>query len=164
MSTNVLILLVQSSFGIAVFGVAFLRYLRPTMDRWTFNDAVLPLLLLQSFRFLGLTFMVDHQISEAIPQSAAQIIAFGDFSAAALAFITALAVLGRSPLVKPLAVVFTIVGLGDLAAIGPIAIGNAFFEEGIGAMWLTIGTFAPAIVISHLYILYRLVRPTPVTP
>lgn len=162
MSTNVLILNVQAFLGLAVIGIAFSRYARPVLDRMAFNDAVLPLLLLQSFRFLGLTFLVDHQIAATIPRSAAQIIAFGDFAAALLAFTTVLAILADSKLVRPIAVVFTIVGLSDLAGIGPIALGNAFFEKGIGAMWLTIGTFAPAIIVTHLYIAYRLVRPSPV--
>ena len=52
-------------------------------------------------------------------------------------------------------------GLAYLAGIGPIAMGNEFFEKGIGAMWLTIGTFAPAIIVSHVYIAYRLLRPAP---
>jgi hypothetical protein len=161
MSHNILILNVQAALGLAIVLIAFLRYARPRLDALSFNDAVLPLVLLQSFRFLGLTFIVDHQIADAIPRSAATLVALGDFSAAIAAFLTVIAILMKSRFVKPLAWVLTVVGIGDLAAIGPIAISNRFFEEGIGAMWLTIGTFAPVIIVAHGYIVYRLLNPEP---
>ena len=159
MSSNLIILGAQATLGIVVVLIAFSRYAKPWLDRQEFTDAVFPLLLLHCFRFLGLTFIVDHQIADTIPEDAARLIALGDFSAALLALATVLAILTKSRAVKPLAWLFTAVGIGDLIAIGPIALGGGFFDKGIGAMWLTVGTFAPVIVVAHGYILYRLVRP-----
>ncbi|NJM35003.1 MAG: hypothetical protein HC850_10195 [Rhodomicrobium sp.] len=51
---------------------------------------------------------------------------------------------------------FSVVGMGDLITIGPTAFNGGVFDADIGAMWFLLVIYAPALLLSHIYIVYRL--------
>ncbi|GAB5536153.1 MAG: hypothetical protein Rubg2KO_24020 [Rubricoccaceae bacterium] len=154
--TNFVILNVQALMGLAAYFLVYWVFLRPWLQSQPFERAVLPLLIVNVFRFLGLTFLVTGQLDPSLSRGALELIAYGDFAAAICALLAALALTAGSRLATPLVALFSVVGIADLMMVFPTALGAGVFEASMGAMWLTVGLFAPVIVLSHVYVAYRL--------
>lgn len=155
--TNFAILNVQALMGLTAYVLVYWNFLRPGLQAQSFERAVLPLLIVNIFRFLGLTFLVTGQLDPSLPRDALELIAYGDFAASICALLAALALTTGSRLSTPLVALYSVVGIADLMMVFPTALGAGVFEAPMGAMWLTVGLFAPVIVLSHVYIAYRLV-------
>lgn len=154
--SNLVILNLQYLVALGTYIVIFRIYLRPWFARQPFAAAVLPLLLLHAFRYLGLTLMVPGQIDPSIPMSALQIMAWGDFASGVAALLAAIAVHHRSRVATALVAVFTLVGVGDLLVVGYTAINAGVFFADIGTMWFLLVLYAPAMLLAQIYIAYRL--------
>ena len=154
---NFIILNVQAAMGLTAYFLIYWNYLSPRLRRQPFQQAVLPLMIVNIFRFLGLTFLVTGQLDASLPREPLELIAYGDFAASICALLSTLALTTRSRLATPLVALYSVVGIGDLIMVFPTAIGAGVFDVSMGAMWLTIGLFAPVILLSHVYIAYRLV-------
>ena len=154
---NFVILNIQALMGLTAYFLLYRTLLRPWFQARSFQQAVLPLMILNIFRFLGLTFLVTGQLDPSLPRGALELIAYGDFAASVCALLAALALTAGSRLATPLVALYSVVGIADLMMVFPTALGAGVFEVSMGAMWLTVGLFAPVIVLSHIYIAYRLV-------
>ena len=109
----------QALFGISValgflaWGIVAARYLWPYLPSQPRIDALRPLLVLHSFRFVGLAFLVPGVVAPELSAAFARPAAYGDLIAAILALL-ALASLQRS-LGMPLVWVFNLWGLRFLS-------------------------------------------------
>ena len=106
------------AFGLVAWGIVGARYIWPELRHKRREDALRPVLILHSFRFLGLVFLIPGVVSPDLPAAFAQPTAYGDIIAAILALLTLL-VLPRSAGVA-LAWVFNVWGTADLL--------NAFYQ------------------------------------
>ncbi len=156
MPSPYLIVAIQFTVGLIIFGTAFRQFVLGRLQSADVFLAVGPVLLIQGFRFLGLTMLAPGQVAAGQDMGAIEIIAYGDLAAAVTGVIVALAAYRRSPLTVPLAWVFTVVGLTDLASVGVTVARAGTLEQGIGVMWVTFGLIAPLLVLSHGYVLYAL--------
>ena len=154
---NFVILNIQALMGLTAYFLVYWNFLRPRLQALPFERAVLPLLIVNIFRFLGLTFLVTGQLDPSLPRDALELIAYGDFAASICALLATIALTTGSRLATPLVALYSVVGIADLMMVFPTALGAGVFEVSMGAMWLTVGLFAPVIVLSHVYIAYRLV-------
>ena len=108
----------QAIFGVSVllsfvvWGIIVARYTWPALRGRPRADALRPILLLHSFRFVGLAFLVPGVVSPDLPNAFARPAAYGDFVTAILA-LCALATL-RNRLGTILVWVFNIMGTTDL--------------------------------------------------
>ena len=68
------------------WGIITARYLWPALRYQPRTRALRPLLLLHSFRFIGLAFLVPGVVSPNLPSAFALPAAYGDLIAAVLAF------------------------------------------------------------------------------
>src|SRR5262249_35847930 len=108
----------QSLFGTCValsfvtWGIISAQYIWPVLSSLTRARALRPLLLLHSFRFIGLAFLVTGVVSPELPGAFARPAAYGDLIAAVLALL-ALAGL-QSRLGIGLVWVFNLWGSADL--------------------------------------------------
>ena len=155
--SNLVILNLQYLVALGTYVVIFRIYLQPWFSAQAFGTAVLPLLLLHAFRYLGLTLMVPGQIDPAIPMDALQIMAWGDFASGVTALLAAIAVHHRWSAATALVTLFTLVGIGALAMVGYTAIKAGVFRVDIGTMWFLLVLYAPAMLLAQIYIAYRLV-------
>ncbi len=155
--SNFVILNLQALMGMTAFFLIYWNYLRPRLQSLPFQKAVLPLMIVNIFRFLGLTFLVTGQLDASLPRGPLEVIAYGDFAASICALLASVALTAGSRLATPLVILYSVVGIADLIMVFPTAIGAGVFDVSMGAMWLTIGLFAPVILLSHIYIGYRLV-------
>ena len=122
---NFVILNIQALMGLTAYFLVYWNFLRPWLQTQTFERAVLPLLVLNIFRFLGLTFLVTGQLDSSLSRDALELIAYGDFAASICALLAALALTTGSRLATPLVALYSVVGIADLMMVFPTALGRA---------------------------------------
>jgi hypothetical protein len=131
-----------------VFYAAARIYVLPRLNEWGFRKVIMPVLLLHSFRHLGLMFLTRGATYPGIPKEFAYPAALGDLLAAVLAFVSLLAVAKNLKASRPLVWLFNIEGTIDLAAAivlatvygAPAHMGPAYW---IPAFWV------PALLVTH---------------
>jgi hypothetical protein len=152
-------------FGISVllsfviWSVVAVRFLWPALRRQPRPDALRPILLLHSFRFIGLAFLIPGVVSPNLPQEFAVPAAYGDLAAALLA-IFSLFTLG-SALEGGAVWIFNIVGTADLLFAfyqGRIGVG---VEPGLfGAAYFIPTVVVPLLLVTHVIVFRLLLRRT----
>ena len=141
--------LVLSTF---VFWVAARIYVVPNLPRWRPQAVLLPILLLHSFRHLGLMFLASGAIYQGMPAQFAYPAALGDLLAAILAMAAILAGMPRT-----LVWIFNVVGTLDLLA--AIALATLYDAAGfMGAAYWIPAFWVPALLITHFLTFAILLR------
>src|SRR5690348_6175456 len=78
------------AFSFIGWGIVAARYLWPALRYRQRDDALRPMLMLHSFRFLGLAFVTPGVVSPELPAGFARAAAYGDLVAAILALLALL--------------------------------------------------------------------------
>jgi hypothetical protein len=141
---------VSVAFAFIAWGIVAKRYIWPKLRLLPRAEALRPLLVLHSFRFLGLAFLVPGVVSPDLPSVFARSAAYGDFVAAILALLS-LATLPRGAGVV-IAWIFNVWGAVDLLA--------AFYQgnhAGLMPGQLGAAYFIPTFVVPLLLITHGLV-------
>lgn len=152
-----LIFFVSVAFGFIVWGIVAARYIWPELRNRQRDDALRPVLILNSFRFFGLSLLIPGVVSPDLPVSFAQAAGYGDFIAAILALLTLLLLPRRAGVVS--AWVFNVWGFVDLL--------NAFYQGNragllagqLGANYWIPTLFVPLLFISHVLVFRILLQP-----
>jgi hypothetical protein len=145
------------AFSFIAWGLLTHQYLWPELRRWSNADALRPLLLLHSFRFIGLAFLVPGVVSPDLPATFAGPAAYGDLSAAALALL-ALATGLQTTIGIALVWVFSLWGVADLL--------YAFYQGNLvglqpgqlGATYFIVIVVVPLLFITHGLVFRLLLR------
>jgi hypothetical protein len=140
---------VSIAFGFIAWGIVAKRYIWPNLRHRPQAEALRPLLILHSFRFIGLAFLVPGVVSADLPSAFAHSAAYGDIVAATLALL-ALASLPRAAGVV-IAWIFNLWGAADLL--------NAFYQAndaGLVPGQLGVTYFIPTLVVPLLLITHGL--------
>jgi hypothetical protein len=140
---------VSIAFSLVAWGIVAFSYIWPALRHRPRADALRPLLILHSFRFMGLAFLVPGVVSPDLPASFAQAAAFGDIIAAMSALL-ALLLLPRGAGVVA-AWIFNLWGSADIL--------NAFYQAnhaGLLAGQLGAAYFIPTFVVPLLLITHGL--------
>lgn len=152
------ILTVNLAFSTLVFWIAARLYLLPNLAKLQPRNVLLPILLLHSFRHLGLMFLAAGATYPGIPPQFAYPAAFGDLLAAllAVAAIPAVAVNWRGA--RPLVWIFNVEGTVDLiAAITLATIYDA--QPYMGPAYWIPAFWVPALLVTHYITFVVLLRP-----
>jgi hypothetical protein len=130
------------------WGIATARYLWPALRSQSRVRALRPLLLLHSFRFIGLAFLVPGVVSPGLQAAFARPAAYGDLIAAVLALLALVGLPSRLGIV--LVWVFNFWGSADLL--------YAFYQGlGLEPGQLGAAYFIPTVVVPLLLITHGLV-------
>src|SRR5262245_52906122 len=78
---------ISVAFGFIAWGIVAVQYVWPYLRAQSRLDALRPLLLLHSFRFVGLAFLVKGVVAPELPAAFAVPAAYGDLIAAVLALL-----------------------------------------------------------------------------
>lgn len=135
------------AFSCIAWGVVASRYMWPELRFRQRAEALRPLLVLHSFRFIGLAFLVPGVVSPDVPPAFAHAAAYGDIIAAALALL-ALSSLSNGTGMA-IAWVFNVWGTIDLF--------NAFYQANharlsagqLGATYFIPTFIVPLLLITH---------------
>jgi len=138
------------AFSFITWGIVTAQYIWPELRRRQRTEALRPLLILNSFRFMGLAFLVPGVVSPDLPAAFARPTAYGDLIAAILALFSLLALPRRTGVA--LAWVFNLWGTADLL--------NAIYQanrSGLLPGQLRTLFFIPAVLVPLFLIMHGLV-------
>jgi hypothetical protein len=151
------ILTVNLLLSTLVFGIAAKLYLVPHLPTMRPRDVLLPILLLHSFRHLGLMFLATGATYPGLPKQFSYPTAFGDLLAAVLAMIAISALVMNWKGARALVWLFTVVGTADLcdAIFLATRYGAAAF---MGAAYWIPAFWVPALLVTHYLTFVVLIR------
>jgi hypothetical protein len=134
--------------GFLVWSIVTARYIWPALRARSGPERFRPILLLHSFRFIGLAFLVPGVVAPELPAAFARPAAYGDLIASilALAALAALETRIRSILLW----LFNLWGTADLLyAYYQGAIGTSQVPGLLGATYFLPTAVVPLLVITH---------------
>ena len=134
-------------FAFIAWGIVAKRYIWPKLRLLPRAEALRPLLILHSFRFVGLAFVVPGVVSPDLPSAFANPAAYGDIAAATLALLSLATLPSRAGVV--IAWIFNLWGSFDLLI--------AFYHGGtsglmpgqLGAAYFIPTFLVPLMLITH---------------
>jgi hypothetical protein len=138
---------VSIAFSFIAWGIVTARYIWPELRLRQRAEALRPLLILHSFRFMGLAFLIPGVVSPDLPSAFAHSAAHGDVIAATLALLALLSLQRRAGVV--IAWIFNLWGSVDLL--------NAFYQANnagllpgqLGAAYFIPTFVVPLLLITH---------------
>ena len=159
----------QAVFGInvilsfVVWAVAIRLYVWPALRNRARAEALRPLLVLHSFRFVGLAFLVPGVVSPDLPAAFARPAAFGDLATAVLALLAMAALPSKPGIILVWA--FNLLGSADLlfafyngnrtaVGVAPGLLGAAYFIPTL---------LVPLLLVTHGLVFRILVQRDTVT-
>ncbi|MDP4844963.1 MAG: hypothetical protein NWR83_10890 [Salibacteraceae bacterium] len=155
---NFIIINLQAIIGTISIILAFNWWIKPRIANLSIQDALLPFVFLNTFRYLGLSFMAKEQFYDGFPSDFLTTVGIWDLSTAVLAVIAAIALKSKWSFAIPLVWVFNIVGFSDLITAFPQFFGNKLYDHDLGFIWLMFVTYGLATFLSHIYIFIRLIK------
>jgi len=138
---------ISIAFSFVAWGMVTARYIWPELRLRKRADALRPLLILHSFRFIGLAFLVPGVVSPDLPSTFAHSAGYGDIIAAILAMIALISFPGGAGVV--IAWIFSLWGSADIV--------NAFYQANragllpgqLGATYFLPTLVVPLLLITH---------------
>lgn len=135
------------AFSLVAWGIVTARYIWPALRLRRREEAMRPLLVLHSFRFIGLAVLVPGVVSPDLPPAFAHWTAYGDIAAATLALLSLWLLPSAAGIAAAWA--FSILGSADLL--------NAFYQAGhagllageLGATFFLPTLIVPLLLITH---------------
>jgi len=141
-------------------GIIAWLFVWPRLKVMSRDDALLPLVVPHTFRFVGLSFLVPGVVSPSLAPAFAAPAAYGDLGAAILAIAAVFSLTYRTRWAIPLVWLFNLWGTIDLlnaiyqgqigVGIGPGSLGAAFFIPTV---------IVPVLLITHGLIFRLLLQP-----
>lgn len=149
---------ISIAFGFVAWGAVAARCIWPALRTRSRVDALRPILLLHSFRFIGLAFLVPGVVSPELPAAFARPAGYGDLIAAVLALIALAGLQTRVGIA--LVWIFNVWGTADLLHayyLGRIGVG--VMPGHLGAAYFIPTVVVPLLLITHGLAFRLLLRP-----
>jgi hypothetical protein len=138
---------VSIAFSFIAWGVVTARYVGPELRLRPRAEALRPLLILHSFRFIGLAFLVPGVVSPDLPPAFAHSAAYGDITTAILALLALMSLPSAAGVV--IAWIFSIWGSADLLAAFYQANRAGLLPGQLGATYFIPTLVVPLLLITH---------------
>jgi hypothetical protein len=151
-----IVLIFLSQFVLSLIAVGLLArwYAAPWLAGKSLEVALMALIAPHAFRHIGLAFIVPALNQPGMPLEFATSAAYGDLLSGILALVVLIGLRGRWAMAIPLAWVFSIIGLADLA--------NALRQDDailhMGATWFIPTFVVPILLVTHVMVITRLVK------
>src|SRR5258708_14386258 len=156
----------QALFGLSIlmsflaFGIVTKLYIWPRLRIMRREDALLPLVVPHTFRFVGLSFLVPGVVLPSLQSAFAIPAAYGDLVAAILAVVATLTLFAHASWAIAIVWVFTLWGTGDLLyAIYQGEIGVGIGPGSLGAAFYIPTVLVAPLLVTHGLIFLLLLRP-----
>lgn len=155
---NFTIINIQALTGTIAIILGYKYWIQPRIANLSIHTALLPLVFLNTFRYLGLTFIAQEQFYNDYPSEFLMTAGLLDLSTAVLAIISVIALKNKWSRALPIVWIFNIVGFGDLIIAFPQFFGLKLYNHNLGFIWLMFVTYGLASFLSHIYIFARLIK------
>ena len=155
---NVAIFWLQLLLSCVVCAFVVAWYVWPLLIKLPRNSALIPLLFVHVFRYVGMTLLVAGMIDPNLPREFLAGAAYGDLIAAVLAFASIFALRSNWPGAVPLVWVANTWGFVDLlnGVRGLMQINVPSFN--LATIWYVYTFYAPVVIASHLMIFWILIK------
>ena len=157
---------IRALFGLSIllsfvaFGLVTCLFIWPRVRVMARDDALLPLVVPHTSRFIGLSFLVPGVVSPTLPSAFAAPAAYGDLAATLLAIAASFALFRRARPAIALVWLFNVWGAADfLFAYYQGLVTVQLDATQLGAAYFIPTVFVPAALISHGLIFWLLLRP-----
>ena len=147
---------VSIAFSFIAWGVVTAGLVLPALRRRGRDEALRPLLVLHSFRFVGLAFLVPGVVSPDLPAAFAEGAAYGDIVAAALALLALVLLPGRLGIIA--AWIFNLWGAADILHANYEGIHLDVQPGQMGAAYFLPTFIVPLFLITHGLMIWLLLR------
>jgi hypothetical protein len=152
-----LILPLSIAFGLLIFSLIGKWYVMPWTASRPRSEALMPFLLLHSFRYIGMAFLIPGVTSEVLDPRFSIPAAYGDLLAGILALIAVIALRLQWTIAIPLVWIFNLVGALDL--LNALFQGVQYIPNGhFGATYFIPAIIVPALLVTHFIIFVLLLR------
>jgi hypothetical protein len=155
---NFTIINLQALTGSVAIFIGFKYWIQPKISKLPIHEALLPFVFLNTFRYLGLSFMAKEQFYDGFPTEFLTTVGLWDLATAILAIITTIALKNKWKFAIPLVWIFNIVGFADLITAFPQFFGLKLYDQNLGFIWLMFVTYGLTTFMSHIYIFIRLIK------
>ena len=152
------VLNIQSALSFVAFSLIARWHVAPRLATLAREEALVPLLWVQVFRYAPLTLYAPGQVDPRIPADVTAAVAFGDLAAGLVALVALLALKLRVPGAIALVWIFTVVGIGDLVFATLKAVGAHMYTFAMGWNWYILNFYVPMLVVGHVMIVRHLTR------
>ena len=155
---NVTIFWMQILTSCLVCVIVVAWYVWPYLTKLPRNSALIPLLFVHVFRYVGMTLLVPGMVDAKLPREVLFNTAYGDLIAAALALSAIVAVRNNWRIGVLMAWVFNTWGFVDLLGALRSVLQVNLPTFNLGPVWFIYTFYAPLVVVSHVLIFWVLVR------
>ncbi len=155
---NVTIFWMQLLVSCVVFSIVVAWYVWPLLINLPRNTALIPLLFVHVFRYVGTTLLVPGMVDDKIPSEVLFNTAYGDLIAAALALLAIVALRNSWPFGILMTWVFNTWGFFDLLSAVRTILQVNLPSFNLGTVWFIFTFYAPLVIISHVLIFWILLN------
>lgn len=151
---NVTIFWIQFVVSFVVYAIVAKWYVWPHLTKISRNSALIPLLFVHVFRYVGMTLLVTGIIDPTLPRAFLSAAAYGDLATAALALAGVFALRSNWRIAVPLVWLTNIWGFVDLlnGVRGVLQLNVPSFN--LGTAWYIYTFYVPAVLAAHLMIFW----------
>ncbi len=155
---SVTIFWLQLVASVVVVSLVTVWYVWPYLTRLPRNSALIALLFVHVFRYVGMTELVTGMIDPKLPGEFVSSAAYGDLLEAALALVSILALRSNWRFVIPLVWVANTWGFLDLlnGVRGVLQLNVPSYN--LATLWYVYTFYAPLVLVSHLLIFLVLIK------
>ena len=147
---NSAIFWMQILTSVFVFGLVAVWYVWPSLTKLSRNSALIALLFVHVFRYVGMTLLVTDMIDPKLPREFLSSAAYGDLLEAALAFVSIFALRSNWRVAVPLVWVANTWGFVDLLNGLRSVLQLNVPSFNLATFWYVYIFYAPAALIAHL--------------
>ena len=138
---------VSIAFSLIAWGIVAARYIWPELSSRPLDEALRPLLILHSFRFIGLAFLIPGVVSPDLPPAFAHSAGYGDFITAILALLSLLFLPSAAGVAATW--IFSLWGSADLLNAFYQAFHTGLLPGQLGATYFIPTVIVPLLLITH---------------
>ena len=113
MSFTTLMILIQLSSAVVVYSMIAKIYVWPRLQKMELEDALVPLLFVLSFRYIGLIFFLPEILGNTLPPNWAIPVGLGDMITAVFSLIAIVLLRSRNPISIPFVWIVAVIGTLD---------------------------------------------------
>lgn len=156
---SVAIFWMQIIVSVSIFGLIAVWYVRPYLITIGRTSALIPLLFVQAFRYVGMTLLVPGMIDPTLTREFLSSAAYGDLLEAVLALASIFALRSNLKFAIPLVWVANTWGFVDLLNAIRSVLEVNLPSYNLSTIWYIYVFFGPLVIVSHLMIFWILIKP-----
>ena len=147
-------------FSLLIYTLISIGYVFPALKKMHWDRALVPLLLIQCFRYAPLTLLMPGQVSALFPIKAAQILGYGHFISALFALLAVTMIWHKIKGARLAVWLFTVVGITDMLIASITGVSARVMHIPIGFNLYIATFYMPMVIVSHVLIVLILLKNT----